>query len=486
MAYANREIDVLLTYPSDPMRLFDSMIPLGIASIASVLQEQGYSVQVIDFNHYSHDFRKDLRILNPKIIGIGGTTASRAGSFLTARLAKEIMPLVPIVYGGPHASFTVRDTLTHVLDIDYIIKGEGEYSFLSLCDFLIRRKPVALSTIGGLCYRSENDIIENKVRRIDNLDALPIPSRNLFSGPYNLTLDFSNVPAEFLITSRGCPACCSFCSASRMFMGGVRFRSMGHIKKEIDLLISTNHVRALKLFDSTFTGNREHALAFCEMIKPYDLIWECELRADSVDEYLLETMKSAGCAYINVGLESSVPIIQKTIAKNISTQQVEQCLSWCKKLGIKTKVFMIFGHIGQSFDQCKTDAAYINTHKNEIDFFATTIGLRIYPGTALETQAKRNMLMPANFSWAKYTPTILNYLIGEFGNSFVLTQRNLGFFKLFLVVTILARQNTFTSWSYIIKMVFTNTKIVSGKLAMSIVHCGHRIVRFWDTLPAHF
>jgi anaerobic magnesium-protoporphyrin IX monomethyl ester cyclase len=143
-------IDVLLTYPSDPVRLFDSMVPLGLASIAAVLEANSYKVKVIDFNHYKGDYRKDLRAWQPKIVGIGGTTATRRGSFLTARLTKEVLPSVPVVYGGPHASFTARDTLTHVLEIDYVVKGEGEYPFLALCDHFAGHQPIELGAIKGL------------------------------------------------------------------------------------------------------------------------------------------------------------------------------------------------------------------------------------------------------------------------------------------------------------------------------------------------
>jgi radical SAM superfamily enzyme YgiQ (UPF0313 family) len=307
---------------------------------------------------------------------------------------------------------------------------------------------------------------------------LPIPNRHLFSGDYGLTLDLFNIPAHFLMTSRGCPAHCTFCSASRMFPGGVRYRNMAHVKKEIDMLLSSKPVHALKLFDSTFTANADHVFAFCEMIEQYnDIVWECEVRADTITRPMLCTMKRAGCVYINVGLETSDKEAQKKLAKNISTEQVEQCLTWCRELGIKTKVFMIFGHIGQTFDECKTDVAYIDRHRDDIDFFATTIGMRVFPGTALETMAKRERLMPADFSWASYKPPMSNMLLGEFGNAFIVNQKQLDFIKLFLVVLLLARQKTLTSGSYIVKMVFINCRICCHRFVDSFIHLGHRLAR---------
>ena len=424
-------IDVLLTYPADPVRLFDSMVPLGLASIAAVLEANSYKVKVIDFNHYKGDYRRDLRTWQPKIVGIGGTTATRRGSFLTARLTKEVLPYATTVYGGPHASFTARDTLTHVLEIDYVVRGEGEYPFLALCDHLIKHLPVEPGTIQGLCFRTENDIAENQCVRIDDLDGLPLPARHLFPGPYDCKLDINNLDAEFLLTSRGCPAHCTFCCASRMFAGGVRYRSMEHIKPEIDWLLKEKRMQALKLFDSTFTASPEHVEAFCDLIGPYDLLWECEVRADTLDLRMLRTMKKAGCAYINVGLETANRAIMAKTAKNITTEQVEQCLSWCREVGIKTKVFMIFGHAGQTFGECKQDIAYINNHRDMIDFFATTVGMRVYPGTPLETMLKKNQSIAADFSWARYKSPLKNLLLFEVGDVLILDQPGLDFIKLF-------------------------------------------------------
>ena len=99
------------------------------------------------------------------------------------------------------------------------------------------------------------------------------------------------------MTSRGCSHACTFCVATRMFPGGVRYRSMVHVQNEIERILTYKNIGALKIFDSTFTVSREHVLQFCQMIKPYRLLWECEIRADTVDFDLLRIMKEAGCCY---------------------------------------------------------------------------------------------------------------------------------------------------------------------------------------------
>lgn len=123
--------DVLLTYPKEKVNAFYNMIPLGLANIAGLLEQNNFTIKIVDFNFYKGDFRRDLKKWNPKIIGIGGTTATRKGSFLTAKLTKKVLPDVPIVYGGVHATFTAKDTLKNVAEIDYIVRGEGEFTFFS-------------------------------------------------------------------------------------------------------------------------------------------------------------------------------------------------------------------------------------------------------------------------------------------------------------------------------------------------------------------
>jgi len=456
--------NIVLTYPAERIRIFDTMIPLGMASILAVLKKNGFTVRFVDFNHYRGDFRSDLRKWSPKIIGIGGTTPTRFDSWRTARISKQVLPDVPTVYGGVHATFAAEDTLRHVNEIDYIVRGEGEYPFLALCDHFVKRRAIDLSGVTGLCYRFDGGIHQSAPARIENLNALPVPVREIEGTGYRFKMDFCGLEADYLVTSRGCPARCAFCSASAMFPGGVRFRSMDLIQKELDQILRRNpSVRGIKIFDSTFTADRKHALDFCRMIKPYGLVWECEARADTVDYDLLREMKKAGCYYIDIGLETSHPALMRSLGKAISIRQVDDALAWCKSLGIRTKLFMIFGLLGQTPGDCLRDARFLKARKDRIDQFATTFGLRVYPGTAMEKILLRRGLMRPDFSWVKYRPTLRNWLLLEFGNTYILEQRRLSFIQLLQVAFFLYQQRTLLSNEHIRKLVTQNVKnLIAG------------------------
>ncbi len=447
------KIDVLLAYPAETAMLHSSMIPLGIASIAAVLENNGFRVEVIDFNYYKGSFHHDLLTWLPGIVGIGGTTPTRKGSFDIARNVKRFLPHVPVVYGGVHATFAAKDTLMNVPEIDYILKGEGEFTFLDLSRKFVREDKITIETIPGLCYRSDNVIIENKPERIKDLSVLPLPARHLFDNDYRIKLDFSNVDAEMIITARGCPITCTFCSASRMFPGGVTLQPVNSIKKEIDYLLKQKDIKGLKIFNSTFTADREHVMQFCSMIKPYGLQWECEIRVDSVDYELLKTMKDAGCYYVDVGMETTNEVLLSRLNKRITVQQAEQVLEWCKKLDIKTKVFFIFGLLDETFEECLNDVKWLKKNRENIAFFANTFGLRIYPGTILEKQIRDKELIPEDFSWAKFKPPIKNLLLFESQDTIVLFQKQLSLMKIIIIGLLLYFQRTNLNPKSIMKLV---------------------------------
>lgn len=455
---STRTFDVILAYPRERVSAFYPMIPLGLANIAAVLEQNNVSVKIIDFNFYRGDFQRDLKKWNPKIIGIGGTTITRKASYSIANLAKKVFADVPVVYGGIHASFTAEDTLKNIKEIDFIVKGEGEYTFLSLCEFFSGRDGDSIHDLPGLSYRNNNGYIHNKAERIDDLDELPLPARHLFNNQYKMKLDFVDSEADFLMTSRGCPHACTFCSASRMFPGGLRCRSAENVQSEVEYVLSQKNIKALKLFDSTFTASREHVLDFCKMIKPYNLLWECEVRADTVDYELLRIMKEAGCCYIDVGLETTDMELLKKINKRIHPKQVENILDWCRKLDIKTKVFFIFGILGQTYESCLRDIDYIKNNENKIDFYSTTIGMRVYPGTAIERKARQLNLMPQDFSWANYKSPKWNYLIYEFEDILILNQKQLNYFKLFKIFLILLWRRHLASFGFIKDILILNSR----------------------------
>lgn len=399
------DMDILLINPKNVLsQVHDIMPPLGLASIGCVLEKNNFSVKILDLEIEPADFNLSNYIKNqgPKVIGISGTSHSRFESFRIASIAKQVSSAIFTVYGGCHATFTAEDTLQHIKDIDYIVSGEGETTFLELVNFLILQKG-NINNMPGISFMQNKKIIQNASRnRISDLDSIPYSRHLLKKNKYNVKLDFLNIPATSIITSRGCPYNCSFCSASAMFGTTYTMRSAKNVVDEIEYCVQELNIEGIKFFDSTLTLNKKHIMALVEElhVRNINLPWECEIRVNTVDKPLLEAMKKSGCYYVNFGVESVSDAVLKDMNKGITLKQVFNTLKWCKELNIKTKVFFSFGHIGEAWNDTKKTLHFIDKNTKYISYLSTSLGIRIYPGTKVERYALSNELLPKNFSWS--------------------------------------------------------------------------------------
>ncbi len=383
------------------------MPPLGMSWITSYLQSKGISTTLIDLQVSDNIIEHFLQTYKPRLIGIGGTTHTRYESFAIARYVKNFDPSILVLYGGSHATFTAEDTLKHIQDIDIVVRGEGELTTHRIADQVLNGT-TDLSNIPGISYRKNSTIVHNPdVERIQNLDVLPFPYRDPEAiSRYNLLLDFLNVPAASIISSRGCPVNCSFCSASAMFGTKLTFRSPANVVDEIEILLKEFKYQGIKFFDSTLTLNRSHVEALCAEIQRRKLKfpWECEIRVNGMSRDLLQTMREAGCYYVDFGVETASQHLLNSMHKGITIDQVENVFKWTKALDIYTKVFFTFGHIGETIEDARKTIEFMEKNARFISVAATGIGIRIYPGTEIEHFADSIGCLKKEFSWA--TPFI--------------------------------------------------------------------------------
>jgi len=399
-------MDVLLINTKNiKSRPFGVTPPLGLASIGGVLEKNGFSVQVIDLDIKPEDFDVSayIRKTAPKIIGIGGTSHSRFESFNIARIAKSVSPGILTVYGGCHATFTAEDTLLHISEIDYVVRGEGEFALLELADSLLLGKG-RIEDIKGLSHRYQGQIRHNPNRpRITDLDSLYHSRHLLELQDYRIRMDhLLDIPVATIMTARGCPYNCSFCSASAMFGREYIKRSPAKIVEEIRYCIDNYGIRGVRFFDSTFTLDKAHVkdlIAELKKFKPV-LRWSCEIRVNTVDRDLLLAMKDSGCYLVDFGVESASECVISNIGKRITVGQVTDVIKWCKELGIRTVAFFSFGHIKETEADSQETLDFIDRYYEDISVVSPIFGMRIYPGTLLESYARENKLLPPGFSWS--------------------------------------------------------------------------------------
>ncbi len=381
--------------------------PLSLGYLASSLLAADEEVKVLDLQiaekeEYDHSLYRALNEFKPEIIGITCNSHERFYSFDIARKVKKWKD-VPVVMGGPHVTFTAEETLQHIKEIDVIVFHEGEDTLVELTKAL--GDGISLKTIKGLAYRENGEVRKTPSREfIKDLDRLPFPARELFDvDKYDLYLPIFDRPkAMHLLTSRGCPYSCGFCSAQEMSGRRVRFTSPEKVLEEMELIrISYPHYKWLFFYDDHFTLQKSRVIKLCEGIirKKLDFDWGCYGRVDSIDEEIVEAMKEAGCRMISFGVESGSDTVLDLMQKKIDSKMIERAIDIVKKKGLVARASFIFGYPGErlmDFFATIKLCSRLHLEKDEIIWNFNPV---IYPSTPLSEKLKREGYFPARFNW---------------------------------------------------------------------------------------
>ncbi|NQT46854.1 MAG: radical SAM protein [Candidatus Omnitrophica bacterium] len=367
--------------------------PLGLCYLSAVLEKEGYITKIIDSemeNKTIHDVIKEVGRFRPEIIGI---TAATPIFYIVKNLAaelKKMFPSIPIFMGGPHCTVVLDRCLSECRDIDYCLYGECERSILDFMQFFKEKtKP---RDVQGLIYRNDQEQI--KVNRppdlIDDLDSIPFPARD------KLDLDRYkwSVPGKGLvkftpiITSRGCPFKCIFCSAHTIFGKKVRNRSIARVLDEIQFLVEKDDIKHYAFIDDTLTLNHERVKELCRGIKErkLDITWEGWTRANTVNYDILKMMKNAGFVRISFGLESANARISEIAKKEIPLDAYVRAYPIAKKLGIETRASVMLGLPGETYETAMETLNFTRTLKG-CDQAYINIATP-YPATELYDMAK--------------------------------------------------------------------------------------------------
>ncbi|GFP28017.1 B12-binding domain-containing radical SAM protein [Candidatus Hakubella thermalkaliphila] len=361
---------------------------VGIAYLSAYLKQDGIAVAIFDagvengeeaLGHLIHSFEPEL---------IGVTVFSYC-----YHLAEEVIQTIrtytqsPIVVGGPHVSATKGEILEN-RNIDFAIKGEGEITLLELVR-AIQNGERGYGKIDGLVWRDGGHIVENPDRPyINDLDALPFPDYEAFDlAKYLNTAEEKRLP---LITSRGCPYGCNFCSV-RLSMGRrFRPRSPENTVEEIAYWYEKGWWR-FDINDDCFNLDLQRALRICNLILERGLKISYQLyngiRADRVTKELLERMKKSGCNFLSYGCESGNDKILKVIKKGLTLEKVRQAVAWSNEVGIRNSVNFIIGHPHETY---QTAIETIDFARSLPTDFVNMYNLVPYPGTDLYHWIKQN------------------------------------------------------------------------------------------------
>jgi len=371
---------ILLIVPHLPQRLASPY--LGQQYLASSLLRAGHEVSCLDMaaTGYLGDEQDALCTASdydPDLIGMTLFTYNAARGYALAELMSPHAKL--LVAGGPHPTVCPTESLQHSFDV--VVTGEAEERIVQLADALDRGEPVPSAP--GIW---QNQRPGSAHTTLDNLDRLPFPLES--RGCYSPELYGSGGSAVTMgmITSRGCPAKCTFCSnavTGRRF----RWRSASNVVSEMLALRAKHGMLHFSFWDDAFTSNRPRLEELCKTIlDTQDLAgttWSCITPGNMVAPRDLALMRRAGCIAINFGLESGDLQVLKAIKKGQRPEQVKAAVAAAKSEGMTTVVNFMFGFPDEGPDELGRTLALMQDLSNDVDVFNNRGVLVPFPGTAI-------------------------------------------------------------------------------------------------------
>jgi radical SAM superfamily enzyme YgiQ (UPF0313 family) len=392
----SQDARILLVYKAAAGRSEDpylGLLPIGLGYLHAVLRQEGFASRLANLSGHSWgEVETVLRRERPALLAISQFTHNRFVCLKLAALAKRINPACFVVLGGPHATPCCRDVLTDSRDVDAVVRGEGEETLAELARCLLSGEIANIGGVRGIAYRQGDEIVLTPPRPpCSELDRLPVPA-TVFEGAIGVDL---RRQLEFVITSRGCPAACTFCASPRFWGAALRFRSPRAVVDEIRYIRDRYGLLYFSLRDDTFTADRDRTLEFCRLMTDERLyvLWNCQSRVPAVDEEMLLGMKRAGCECIQFGVESGSPAVLHTLGKRITPGEVRRAIAATRRAGIHPSIYLITGVPGEG----DADVRQTLTLIDEIRPLDGQVSpLAYYPGTRLFAQGVKSGAVAAD------------------------------------------------------------------------------------------
>ncbi len=391
---------VLLVNPSYPFEEFPRLL-VTLPYVASALQAEGHEVEILDLllaRTTPEKIERRMARFRPQAVGITSVTLNHHIAASIAAVVRKCDPAVPIVMGGPHVSFEIEGSFRDLPALDYIAIGEGEHTMRELLRALEGR--MDLRDVRGLALRDGDRIVRNAPRPLeDDLDTLPTPARDLV--PLARYLAFDSHAS--VVTSRGCPYSCVFCSAPQWTGRQVRYRDPLLCVDEIEELARLGFTE-ITIEDDLFTLYRTHFLAVCgELIKrDTGIRWNAFSRVDTINPEIVQTMARAGCQAICFGVESGSQEILDLVKKKSSLAKVKEAMRMTQDAGISALASFIIGLPGETEETLRKTVEFADSLHEE---FGSLYGFHIlapFPGTEVRERAADYGLEILSSDWTKY------------------------------------------------------------------------------------
>jgi len=319
--------------------------PLGLGYIAAYLEAHDVPTLVVDCTFASEEQAlRRIRDSQPRIIGLQVMFSMKEKALQFAKVLRKDCEL--LVAGGPLPTSDPEEFLSC---FDVVVIGEGEQTILELVQAV--KEGRGFTKVPGIAFKEKGKVTFTAPRSlIEDLDSVPFPSREMFDNEAYKSYYLKNFgySTTSVMTSRGCPFRCDFCSRP-VFGNSFRWRTAANVVDEVEEVKELGYQRVW-FSDDCFTLNRDRLLSICDELirRRVSVGWECLSRVDTVDQAIAEKMKEAGCVRVFFGLESGNDSILKIMNKQATVKQAEEAVNVFRKADVQTGAFFIIGYPGES------------------------------------------------------------------------------------------------------------------------------------------
>ena len=311
-----------------------SLPRLGSVMLGTILRDLGHEVKV-----YVEEIRRvdKEELYSADLVGLSTITSTAPRAYSMADELRERG--VPVVMGGAHPTFLADEALEHA---DFVVRGEGEEAIVELLEVLDGKR--AIDTVAGLSYRNGEGVVHNASRELcPDLDSHPSPDLSLIVGFGAGTRSFfKHNPIIPVVTSRGCPFNCKFCSVTTMFGRKYRFRSTEKVLEDIRPYTD----RTIFFYDDNFTASKTRTKQLLRRMIQEGLTpeWTAQVRVDVArDEELLDLMERSNCFAVYVGFESINPRTLELYSKEQTLEDITESIKKFHEHGIRIHGMFVLG-----------------------------------------------------------------------------------------------------------------------------------------------
>ncbi|RPF39761.1 radical SAM superfamily enzyme YgiQ (UPF0313 family) [Streptomyces sp. Ag109_G2-6] len=355
---------------SEAIRLIAEHAPIGVLTLASILDGRGEEPDVVDLNRWYYEYLRSverdeqglsfcdfavhrLESFSSDVFGFSTICSSYPLTLRMAQQLKQLKPDAIIILGGPQASVVDVATLREFACVDCIVRGEAEVTLPSVLDAL--EAGSSLQAIPGVTFREGDEVIRNEnAPVISDLDAVPTPAFHL----YPHIKECRYIPLEL---GRGCPFACEFCSTNDFFRRQFRLKSPERVINEMRKIKQEYKISTFDLVHDMFTVDRKRVVQFCEALlaSGETFHWNCSARTDCVDDELIALMAKAGCKGIFFGIETGSARLQKIVKKRIDLSEATRRIECTDRHGITTAVSLITGFPEETMEDLRDTVAFM-------------------------------------------------------------------------------------------------------------------------------